>query len=121
MDSTAQIEGEREPNLEPLTTEKLHDIEENPHVEPMNINEPDPTGLRQSTRTIIPSRKAQGLLYDEVETNIAYYLTEFNAFYSIDVSDPVVVTARMAYFLPRFAHLQQLCYLSQAQCPWTLP
>ena len=66
----------------------MHDIEENPHVKPMDIDEPDPTGPRRSTRNIIPSRKAQGLLYDEVETNIAYYLMEFNAFYSIDVSDP---------------------------------
>ena len=34
-------------------------------------------------------RKARGLDYDEVETNIAFYLTEFNAYYAEDVGDPV--------------------------------
>jgi hypothetical protein len=28
-------------------------------------------------------------MYDEVNTNIAFYLTEFNASYAIDVGDPV--------------------------------
>ena len=30
-----------------------------------------------------------GLDYDKIETNIAFYLTEFNVHYAEDVGDPV--------------------------------
>jgi hypothetical protein len=89
VDSSTRIEGEKEPNLEPLTPELQQEIEENPHVEPIEINEPDSTGPRRSEQTPIPSRKSKGLMYNEVEQNITFYLTEFNASYAIDVGDPV--------------------------------
>lgn len=87
VDSTAQIEGEKEPNIENLDTEKQLELEDNPHIEPMDIDEPEPSGPRRSVR--IAERTARGLEYDEVETNIAFYLTEFNVYYSEDVGDPV--------------------------------
>lgn len=88
VDSTAQIEGEKEPNLEPLPVDKQLELEDNPHVEPMDIDEPEPTGPKCSTRIPKASRRARGLQYDKVDTNIAFYLTEFNASYAIDVGDP---------------------------------
>ena len=87
VDSASQIEGEKEPNIENPTLEKQLELEENPHVEPMDIDEPDPTRPRRSAR--ISARNAHGLDYDKVETNIAFYLTEFNVHYAEDVGDPV--------------------------------
>ena len=53
----------------------------------MDIDKPDPTGPRQSTR--ISACKTRGLDYYKVETNIAFYLREFNAHYAKDVGDPI--------------------------------
>jgi hypothetical protein len=89
MESSAQIEGEKELNLELPTPELQQELEENSHVKPMDIDKPDSTGPRHSDRTPVQSCKSRGLMYDEVDTNIAFYFTEFNASYAIDVSDPV--------------------------------
>ena len=82
VNSALQIEREKEPNIENPTLEKQLELKENPHLEPMDINDPDPTGPRRSTR--ISACKARGLDYDKVETNIAFYLTEFNTHYIED-------------------------------------
>jgi hypothetical protein len=89
VDSSAQIEGEKEPNLKPPTPELQQELKENPHVEPMDIDKLDPTGPRCSDRTPVQLRKSRGLMYNKVDTNIVFYLTEFNASYAIDVGDPV--------------------------------
>jgi hypothetical protein len=87
VDSSTRIEGEKEPNFKPPTPELQQELKENPHIEPMDINEPDPTGPRHSDRTPVQLCKSQGLMYDKVDTNITFYLTEFNVLYVIDVSD----------------------------------
>ena len=90
VDASTQIEGEKEPNIENITTEKQLEMEKNPHIEPMDIDEPEPTGPRHSKRLIeLTEHHAHGLAYDEVNVNIAFFLTKFNGYYSEVVGDPV--------------------------------
>ncbi|KAF5343275.1 hypothetical protein D9758_016308 [Tetrapyrgos nigripes] len=93
LTSKSQVEGElQNKNQEPLeTTEENTNktpIPQEHEPEPMDVDEDktiQPDGPRRSTRI----REARGLLYNEVEQNIAFFLTEFNVYYADNVGDPI--------------------------------
>lgn len=87
LNSTSQIEEER-----PLQNPHNPEIPDNQTSDtPMDVDQEEETSttLRKSTREHTTTRKACGLDYDEVETHLAFYLTEFNAYYLENVGDPV--------------------------------
>ncbi|KAF5341293.1 hypothetical protein D9758_016652 [Tetrapyrgos nigripes] len=91
--SKSQVEGElQNKNQEPLETTEENTNEtptsQEHEPEPMDVDEDEtkqPDGPRRSKRI----REARGLLYDEVEQNIAFFLTEFNVYYADNVGDPI--------------------------------
>ncbi|KAF5340147.1 hypothetical protein D9758_016860 [Tetrapyrgos nigripes] len=93
LTSKSQVEGElQNKNQEPLETTEENTNEtptfQEHEPEPMDVDEDEtkqPDGPRQSKRI----REARGLLYDEVEQNIAFFLTEFNVYYADNVGDPI--------------------------------
>jgi hypothetical protein len=92
--NTSQVEGELQ-NQNPEETLELEDetTNENPtpqvnEPEPMDVDKDEntqPTGPHRSLRI----KEARGLLYDEVDQNIAFYLSEFNVYYANNVGDPI--------------------------------
>ena len=100
LDSTSQIEGETQiqNNQNQNSSDESMDVDTDtlPIDNPMDIDEelqPQDTltrqEKRQSKRQKTLTRRARGLDYDEVEPNLASFLTEFNAYYSEDIGDPV--------------------------------
>ncbi|KAF5334108.1 hypothetical protein D9758_016083 [Tetrapyrgos nigripes] len=93
LTSKSQVEGElQNKNQEPLETTEENTNEtptsQEHEPEPMDVDEDEtkqPDGPRRSKRI----REARGLLYDEVEQNIAFFLTEFNVYYADNVGDPI--------------------------------
>ncbi|KAF5343860.1 hypothetical protein D9758_015894 [Tetrapyrgos nigripes] len=93
LTSKSQVEGElQNKNQEPLETTEENTTEtptsQEHEPEPMDVDEDEtkqPDGPRRSKRI----REARGLLYDEVEQNIAFFLTEFNVYYADNVGDPI--------------------------------
>lgn len=86
VDDMSQIEGEELPQ-ENQTNDDRMDVDT-----PQTTTIPFPVEnkeRRQSIRQKRKTRKARGLEYDEVDTNVAFFLTEFNAYYADEVSDPV--------------------------------
>lgn len=99
LDFTSQVEGELKnqntteliPDTPPTIPSSITQDTE-PEPEPMDIDPEtitETTTLRRSTRVPVPSRKSRGLDYDEVDINIAFYLTEFNVYYADSVGDPI--------------------------------
>jgi hypothetical protein len=95
VDPMSQIEGEiRTPKIIEIlssttTNDESMDNTESTEPELMDVD-PDTiitTTPRKSSR--IASQKARGLLYDEVELNIMFYLTEFNVYYADNVGNPI--------------------------------
>ncbi|KAF5334576.1 hypothetical protein D9758_018363 [Tetrapyrgos nigripes] len=84
LTSKSQVEGElQNKNQEPLETTEENTNEtptsQEHEPEPMDVDEDEtkqPDGPRRSKRI----REARGLLYDEVEQNIAFFLTGFNVY-----------------------------------------
>ncbi|KAF5374382.1 hypothetical protein D9758_004567 [Tetrapyrgos nigripes] len=93
LTSKSQVEGElQNKNQEPLETTEENTTEtptsQEHEPEPMDVDEDEtkqPDGPRRSKRI----QEARGLLYDEVEQNIAFFLTEFNVYYADNVGDPI--------------------------------
>ncbi|KAF5332957.1 hypothetical protein D9758_016428 [Tetrapyrgos nigripes] len=93
LTSKSQVEGElQNKNQEPLETTEENTNEtptsQEHEPEPMDVDEDEtkqPDGPRRSKRI----QEARGLLYDEVEQNIAFFLTEFNVYYADNVGDPI--------------------------------
>ena len=93
VDNMSQIEGEQQlpNNLQPQTETENPNTNAQTNDVPMDVDEPTTTTppLRRSERQRTSTRKARGLDYDEVDVNLAFYLTEFNAYYAEDVGDPI--------------------------------
>lgn len=89
LDSSSPIEGEQTTTETEIqnTSSQQNNNDTDIEMEDNTIN--DTETPRRSTRERIVTRKARGLDYDEVDVNLAFYLTEFNAYYSEDIGDPV--------------------------------
>ncbi|KAF5329913.1 hypothetical protein D9758_018250 [Tetrapyrgos nigripes] len=111
LTSKSQVEGElQNKNLQNKNQEPLETTEENTtetptsqehEPEPMDVDEDEtkqPDGPRRSKRI----QEARGLLYDEVEQNIAFFLTEFNVYYADNVGDPISFKDVLNHPQPRY-------------------
>ncbi|KAF5329906.1 hypothetical protein D9758_018258 [Tetrapyrgos nigripes] len=73
----------------------------NTNLNQMDVDEDEtkqPDGPRRSKRI----QEARGLLYDEVEQNIAFFLTEFNVYYADNVGDPISFKDVLNHPQPRY-------------------
>ncbi|KAF5337521.1 hypothetical protein D9758_016995 [Tetrapyrgos nigripes] len=104
--SKSQVEGElQNKNQEPLETTEENTNEtptsQEHEPEPMDVDEDEtkqPDGPRRSKRI----QEARGLLYDEVEQNIAFFLTEFNVYYADNVGNPISFKDVLNHPQPRY-------------------